>query len=407
MAKSVYGFDAEYEQSFNNASADTAVPASTMRSQDTHKASRLSSSNFHSSNEAVSSRKLLPAINAQTSQEYRKWTPRYRTRMELPMGLRNAQTDVETINNFMTRPDSGSEENTMTVEVAAALRLSVDHALEYQKDFRLANGKSIKSAGRVTVYCSFSRDRSMTELRCFFYIFQWLISPVIMGMRFLDETETLSKYRHRLQSCSIPPALPIQLCSLDYPRRRLYCLADSQPHFANADTGSEVDLMSLAYVQRRRFTISSNSSHHNTVQFVDGSTSQLAGKVLVAIQIGANESPRYWREFHILDGLTCDILLGEEFLVDTAAFESYATDFALDDEDDGVPEVNAVVWFNLIESKICGLFGKKGPGAEQRTGMSLPSIMKQNSRFIQLRVVADTAYDFQRKPTPRGFGKSV
>lgn len=291
-----------------------------------------------------------------------------RRQMELPIILRNPRAIGDS--TIMSRPDSGSEENVMTADVAHSLLLDIDSTPACQKDFRVANGKLMKSIGRTMVHCGFAKEPTV-ELRCFFYVFWQLISPVIMGMAFLDETETLVKYRHRLQPRSVPPSLPFQICSLNYPRRQLYCLANSQPKFANADTGSEIDLMSLAYVQKRRFTIEKASPLRDTVQFADGSTSRLVGKVNVGIQIGADNSPCYWREFHILTDLICDILLGEDFLEDTAAFESYSNAFALDDEDDGFCEVNTIVWFNLVESKVSRILARKPVATDHSLGKFL------------------------------------
>ena len=103
-----------------------------------------------------------------------------------------------------------------------------------------------------------------------------------MGMPFLDETQTLVKYQHRFQPRVIPKYRPIQLNSLNSPRRRLYCLVESQPELANADTGSDLDLMSLDYVLKRGFSMTAVGLSSSTIQFADGSTSELEGKVSVS-----------------------------------------------------------------------------------------------------------------------------
>ena len=266
-------------------------------------------------------------------QHGRSFAPKQR--MDLPMIIRHS--------TIISRPDSGSEENIMLEDLAVSLGLQIDSAPEVQKEFRIANGKIVKALGRTTANCCFAKDRTV-ELRCFFYVFQHLISPLIMGMAFLDETETLAKYRHRLELRNISPTHPFQLCSLGYPRRKLYCLANSEPELATADTGSEIDLMSLAYVRKRGFVVKEVDMLHSTIEFADGSLSNLQGKVEVEIKIGDESSARYWREFYVLDGLTCDVLVGEDFLNSTAAFESYSNAFCIDDDGDGICEVNQIVW---------------------------------------------------------------
>lgn len=173
-----------------------------------------------------------------------------------------------------------------------------------------------------------------------------------MGMPFLDETQTLVKYQYRLQPRIIPSFLPIQLSSLNSPRQRLYCLIDSQPKLANADTGSEIDIMSLEYALKRGFSMTAVGLSTSTVQFADGNTSELAGKVSVLIVLGTPEGLRVFTTFYVLEGLTSDILFGEDFLDKTTAFETYRNAFSIIDCDNDAAEVNGIVWFNTTESRV-------------------------------------------------------
>ena len=267
---------------------------------------------------------------------------RTRLRMELPMIIQGSI--------IVSRPDSGSEENVIRADLVSQLGLIMDPAPVHghEKEFRIANGKFVKALGRISVKCSFAKDPVM-EFYCSFYVFQYLITPLIMGMSFLDTTETLAKYRYRLQPRGSPLAGPLQLCSLNSPRCRLFCHADMQAMLANADTGSEVDLMSLAYVRKRNFTVSTVDLRSTMVQFADGSVDHLLGKVVVWIVLGDPDGPRLKTTFYILENLTCDILFGEDFLNETAAFESYQDAFLINDPESNVCEVNAIVWFNTAE----------------------------------------------------------
>ena len=250
---------------------------------------------------------------------------------------------------FISRPDSGSEENIIAADLVSKLDVKMDFAPEHCKEFRIANGRSVWALGRIMVNCTFAKDRSV-ELRCIFYVFQTLTSALIMGMPFLDETETLVKHQHRLQPRSIPSFRPIQISSLNSPRKRLYCLVDSQPKLANADTGSEIDVMSLDYALKRGFPMTAVGLSSSTVQFADGSTSELVGKVRVLIVLGTPEGPRVTTTFYVLDGLTCDIIFGEDFLDETKAFETYRDAFSIIECDNDAAQVNGIVWFNAVES---------------------------------------------------------
>lgn len=287
-------------------------------------------------------------------------------RVDLPMIIQGS--------TVIARPDSGSEDNIIAVDVLSALELKMDTAPEHRKEFRVGNGKSVWALGRIVIKCVFAKDRTL-ELCCTFYVFQNLTSKLIMGMPFLDETQTLVKYQYRLQPRIVPSFRPIQLSSLNSPRKRLYCLVDSQPRLANADTGSEIDLMSLEYVLTRGFSMKDVGLSSSTVQFADGSTSELVGKVNVYIVLGTPEGLRVFTTFYVLDGLTSDILLGEEFLDKTTAFETYRDAFSIIEcDDDAAAEVNGIVWFNTAESKFSraldalALKPRSGRGSERSSG---------------------------------------
>ena len=262
-------------------------------------------------------------------------------KVDLPMIIQGS--------TFISRPDSGSEENIIAADVLSTLDVKLDFAPEHRKEFRIANGRSVWALGRIVVNCTFARDRTV-ELRCIFYVFPTLTSPLIMGMPFLDETQTLVKHQYRLRPRTIPSFRPIQLSSLNSPRKRLYCLVDAQPRLANADTGSEIDVMSLEYALKRGFSMTAVGLSSSTVQFADGSTSELVGKVSVSIILGTPEGPRVTTTFYVLDGLTCDVLFGEDFLDKTKAFETYRDAFSVIECDSDAAEVNGIVWFNTVES---------------------------------------------------------
>ena len=167
---------------------------------------------------------------------------------------------------ILARPDSGSEENIIAAEVLSSLSLETNTTHEHRKSFRLANGSYFEALGQVVIDCTFARDRSL-QLCCVFYVFKQLICPILMGMPFLNDTETLGKHRHRLQARASPSMGPIEVSSLNSPRQRLYCLANSQPSLTNADTAS------------------------------------LVGRVPLLIVLGTSEGPRHCEIFYVLDGL--------------------------------------------------------------------------------------------------------
>ena len=110
--------------------------------------------------------------------------------------------------------------------------------------------------------------------------------------------------------------------------------------------------MSLAYVQQREFFMSNLGEENSVVQFADGSTSNLVGKVEINIVLGTKAGPSFVITFFVLNDLSCDILFGEEFLDETEAFDTYCDAFP---EEHGPTDVKTIVWFNLAEWKLSRL----------------------------------------------------
>lgn len=263
-----------------------------------------------------------------------------------------------------SRADSGSEDNIIRRDLISRLNLGIENALEYRKKFCIANGKSVRALGRVCMKYGFAKDPSI-EMCCTFYVFSQLISPIIMGMAFLDETETVTKHRYRLQ-----PRLfrllagPPQLCSLNNPRCRLLCIVNSLPGLANADTGSDMDLMSSSYVRRRGFVMTEVDLECSTIEFADATTALIVGKVDMPIVIGGDEEHQTLNIFYVLEELTCDVLLSEEYLFETNAFERYSHAFSYEDCDDDAVDVNAIMWVNTKENHFSRIWNRRGPSGE-------------------------------------------
>jgi hypothetical protein len=186
-----------------------------------------------------------------------------------------------------------------------------------------------------------------------------------MGMKFLDSTETLTKNKYRLQACAVP-AGPLQCASINNPKRRLRCYtlhgaipsleepsADSSA-LANADTGSEIDLMSLNFCKRRKFVLRKVLPEESSVQFADGSLATLAGYVVVYVTFhGTEVGEKISRKIYVLEDLSCDLLLGEDFLEQTNAFETYKDSFSIEDDND-LAQVNTIVWFKTHGKSLTG-----------------------------------------------------
>ena len=143
--------------------------------------------------------------------------------------------------------DSGAERgNFMDRDLASQLNLRLRNEKGDCKRFSMGNGKIVKALGRVKAVCAFARE-AQTKVKCWFYIFDELASPLIMGSQFLEKTRPLSDHIHRLED-GAPELRIVSMANLigstQHPKRRFTAHIDHRLALINADTGSHLDLMS-------------------------------------------------------------------------------------------------------------------------------------------------------------------
>jgi hypothetical protein len=304
--------------------------------------------------------------------------------MELPMIIHGKQ--------FSTQPDTGCAVNAITVEVAAQLECSYSGEPEDCPIFKTANGKAMTALGRTKLQCSFVGGAFGQMLRTF-YIFPTLATDVsvIMGKKFLDQTKTLTKYRRLLQERTKRASTAwrvMKVITVARQRNYLQCYLDSYLVLANADTGSEIDLISRTYATRRGFDIKPVGSHEEMVEFADGSVERLSGKTRLKfdtitgknnvakssqmaeissqpmktqqpVVVHQTSSPDHYRTFYILDTLTCSVLLGESLLNSINAFTNHQDAFV--DDPDGLTDdqINGIWWHRKKKNKSISIEQRK------------------------------------------------
>ena len=250
---------------------------------------------------------------------------------------------------FPAIADSGCEENLISFSLVEELGL-LTSVEESRQKFRPPHGGIIHSLGQLTLDCAFFMEPDV-QLSCSFHVIWSQIrreTPLTMGMSFLDKTETLTKNKHRLVDTSWTS--PARIYSINSPKRRLRCTVGGQVTLANADTGSDTNLISLDYVKVKGFRMTP-ANHLDRIQFIDGETSQLVGKMTLPVRL-AQSMPEINVHFYVfkdLFGGNCDLLLGSHFLLGTNAFSTYRSSFEVTELNDDVSELNHIAWFNTIE----------------------------------------------------------
>jgi hypothetical protein len=272
-------------------------------------------------------------------------------------------------------PDTGSSVNAITY--AALTRLNSREVIALEDDSakpeasRLADSGTIDAIGQVRLHCAFPKANEGGEMPdTIFRVYDTLAMgvSVIIGRPFLDATETLTKYTSRLKQRFLPLGhhLP-RVMRLQPCKTYIRVYIDSLMAYAYADTGSEADLISSSYAARRGFKIHDVCLEERRIALADGRILNLDGKACVKFQLppppnkrqpeledesqkgdaglvyglrqlsidsDAPKEPNKSRDFYVLDGLDCDVLLGQALLDAIDAFKSHQEAFVqMEDEE--------------------------------------------------------------------------
>jgi len=234
-----------------------------------------------------------------------------------------------TINGIMVqgRHDTGAEGNFISKDDASRLGLRVRENASECQPFSMANGKLVHSIGKARAWVTFANEPE-TRIKCWFNVLPKLTASPIMGSKFIKVTQTLSKYKHRLQACKpitgILPSVNL-IGSITLAKSRFFCLVDGRPTYVNADSASDLDLMSSAYVRAHRYRLDRRLQVCKYIQLADGTITQTIGQVTAVVKL--KDGHGHKRTFDVLPGLTSSDLFGDEFLEQIDAFGSYEDSF--------------------------------------------------------------------------------
>jgi hypothetical protein len=185
--------------------------------------------------------------------------------------------------------DTMASRNVMSENHAISIGALIDRSPENQHTFVNAIGKAFRSIGETTMEVSFLEDPSKKIWQTFAVV-KNCAAALVMGDTFLRMTETLTKFRYRLKRVARMAKQCWRLCYMNVSYRQLSCSIDGQSVFANADTGSEIDLASLDYASRRGWNIENFGPDGGYVELADGSIVKLAGYVDAFLDVGGKSS---------------------------------------------------------------------------------------------------------------------
>ncbi|KAI0439364.1 hypothetical protein F4803DRAFT_554140 [Xylaria telfairii] len=305
-------------------------------------------------------------------------TKQQKKRYVLPIIIGGGADAVE----IMTCPDSGSDENIMSLEFVNRLGLKTRGSGNEPRRFSLANGKVTEAIGQVTSQCSFGAGSpsDISILDCIFHVFKSLAVPVIIGMEFLEQTETLSKHRDRLVEQLVPSMQALRVNSIGRPRRNLICRLDTYVGCANADTGSDLDLVSLEFARSRAFNI---EPAYEQLEFADCTVGYTSGVITASFSVGNVSGVEGFLprgnvvdlEFYVLEDLNADILVGQDTIDNLDIFSLHTESFIPSIPKLGESDVNIIRHIGTLErlaSKIVNKMKDKTQSGTSRQNTDSP-----------------------------------
>lgn len=244
------------------------------------------------------------------------------------------------------RHDTGAEINCMTHKLATNLRLRIRRNRRKPHSLTLANGKIMRTIGRVRAWCTFAKE-PRTRVKCWFHVCSDLTTSLVMGSAFLAATKTLTRFKHRLQK-RIPgfgsiPSINFIGTSMKA-QRRFACRVDGRLTYVNADSASDLDLMSSYYVKANKLHIDRRREVRKRIKLADQTQAETIGQVKAMIDLDDGSGKVYERVFDVLPGLTSEVLVGEDFLGLVDAFCSHESSFVM------VPDSKIHSELNILEN---------------------------------------------------------
>jgi hypothetical protein len=290
------------------------------------------------------------ATRRRTNTQWKPPPPRakaHRRRLALPIIIGKDSGAVE----VMACPDSGSDGNIISMELVRRLNLMLDTPDSQATSFSLANGKIVQAVGQVSTSCCFTSpsEQGSSVIDCVFHVFRSLAVPVIMGLEFLHATETLTKHRSRLVEQLIPSMQALRVNSIGAPKRSLECRLDDYIGFACADTGSDLDLVSSDFVRSSQGMFKLETSTEQ-VEFADGSIGYTSGLISTTFWAGIDFfKPGVPQDFHVLDNLTSNIIIGQHTLLSLDIFNPDTGSLASESPRPEEPGVNIIRHIGRLE----------------------------------------------------------
>ncbi|RSL53611.1 hypothetical protein CEP51_014861 [Fusarium floridanum] len=253
-------------------------------------------------------------------------------------------------------PDTGASCNIVSYSYAKQLgfeRLKLD---SLDEQLRMANGKLLRTIGRLRATWQFSTDPE-SSWDIIFLVLEDFIYDLVLGNEFLRVSETMAQNKKRLSRIPRPlRALSVLFVNnLGPVNQRLLGTMNGELVEALPDSGSEPNLVSLEWAIRQGWRDKIDGADVRLLQFADGAVERTMGSLAVTWKFQTPLSDGSLEEgitvlFHLLYGCVYDAILGEDVLTATDAFSKHRESFINVDAPPGPSGLNLVIWLQAKDN---------------------------------------------------------
>lgn len=272
-------------------------------------------------------------------------------------------------------PDTGAGLNTIDTSFALAHGYVLKTDKKHRAKIKTLNQGTFVSDGAVELKWTFEGEPE-TEYNVLFQAVSNSPHKILLGMPFLRETGTMGSNNHRITTHEVLHDRYVSTRSVCFQSTADSVLPHAKGKLGGknelmlADSGSEVNVMSLAYAHTNAYHVDRSPDEQETLRFSDGSERRTIGRARARWKF-AHDNISYVVEFGVLENSHFDLVLGQDILFDTEAFKNHAeaivylskglNDVSLSDgmSDDPNDACNIIIRFVCAVRLIPSLFIKR------------------------------------------------
>ncbi|XPS96316.1 hypothetical protein M3J09_005586 [Ascochyta lentis] len=247
--------------------------------------------------------------------------------------------------------DTGAEVNIISEELAHLLSNSGFQTCGEEDFLVLANGMIVEALGKVTTSCSFGVGTFSKPLTCVFHVLRKVVTPLIMGVDFLEETKTMTEHRERLIRVPRLSFQSLSIRSVGRPRKRMSCEIGGGSIWALPDSGSEVNLIAPLVASALKLPV---EPLREALQLVDGTTVRTSGLVRTSVSINPHAPTQHRKfvhmEFLLLDSFQHSAIVGIDSLDELGAFAENSHALVTDPDTTSPLELNRIRYLGSMDN---------------------------------------------------------